>query len=178
VNAPTTVTTTIDEEVRAPHPRQDPEPRGPVRSERVRATEQLVLALVCAAYAVGAAFDWGTDEIALVMGDFGLSAAAGIAAVSCFLYARGRRVRFRSAWLLFGLSSTMACLGNAVWGWYEVVLGRPVPNPSYADLFFLCFAPPAIVGLLVLAKRPVNRAGWICLGLDAWLIGGSLLTLS
>ncbi|MEU5797971.1 EAL domain-containing protein [Streptomyces sp. NPDC047813] len=152
--------------------------RGRVRIARTRASEQLVLALVCAAYAVGAAFDWGTDEIALVMGDFGLSAAAGAAAVSCFLYARGLRVRYRPAWLLFGLSSAMASLGNAVWGWYEVVLGRPVPSPSYADLFFLCFAPPAIVGLLVLASRPVTRAGWICLGLDAWLIGGSLLTLS
>ena len=72
----------------------------------------------------------------------------------------------------------MAAGGNAVWGWYEVVLRRPVPAPSLADLFFLCFAPPAIVGLLVLAKRPVTRAGWVCLVLDAWLIGGSLLTLS
>ena len=112
------------------------------------------------------------------MGDFGLSAAAGTAAVSCFLYARSRRVRFRPAWLLFSLSSAMAALGNLVWGWYEVVLGRPVPSPSLADLFFLCFAPPAIVGLLVLAKRPVTKAGWVCLALDAWLIGGSLLTLS
>ncbi|MEW2619875.1 EAL domain-containing protein [Streptomyces sp. NPDC048106] len=178
MNAPTPVTTTADAEVRAPHPRQDPPARGRVRLVRTRASEQLVLALVCAAYAVGAAFDWGTDELALVMGDFGLSAAAGAASVSCFLYARKSRVRFRPAWLLFGLSSAMAALGNAVWGWYEVVLGRPVPSPSYADLFFLCFAPPAIVGLLVLASRPVTRAGWICLGLDAWLIGGSLLTLS
>ncbi|MFR9788892.1 EAL domain-containing protein [Streptomyces sp. MB22_4] len=178
MNAPTPVTTTADEAVRAPHPHQDPPARGRIRVRRTRASEQLVLALVCAAYAVGAAFDWGTDELALVMGDFGLSAAAGVAAVSCFLYARGTRVRYRPAWLLFGLSSTMAALGNAVWGWYEVVLGRPVPSPSYADLFFLCFAPPAIVGLLVLASRPVTRAGWICLGLDAWLIGGSLLTLS
>ncbi|GLX51835.1 membrane associated phosphodiesterase [Streptomyces hygroscopicus subsp. hygroscopicus] len=177
MNAPTPVTTTA-EAVRAPHPHQDPPARGRIRVRRTRASEQLVLALVCAAYAVGAAFDWGTDELALVMGDFGLSAAAGVAAVSCFLYARGPRVRYRPAWLLFGLSSTMAALGNAVWGWYEVVLGRPVPSPSYADLFFLCFAPPAIVGLLVLASRPVTRAGWICLGLDAWLIGGSLLTLS
>ncbi|GAB2760387.1 EAL domain-containing protein [Streptomyces bullii] len=112
------------------------------------------------------------------MGDFGLSAAAGAAAVSCVLYARNRRTRFRSAWLLFGLSSAMAALGNLVWGWYEVVLGQPVPSPSYADLFFLCFPPPAIVGLLVLAKRPVTKAGWVCLGLDAWLIGGSLLTLA
>ncbi|MFB7247561.1 EAL domain-containing protein [Streptomyces populi] len=139
---------------------------------------QLVLALVCAAYAVGSALGWGSTSLALVMGDFGLSVAAGAAAVSCFLYARSRRSRFRPAWLLFALSSAMASLGNLVWGWYEVVLDRPVPTPSYADLFFLCFAPPAIVGLLVLAKRPVTRAGWVCLGLDAWLIGGSLLTLS
>ncbi|MFC8104050.1 putative bifunctional diguanylate cyclase/phosphodiesterase [Streptomyces sp. NPDC057363] len=139
---------------------------------------QLLLALVCAGYAVGAALGWGSDYVAKIMGDFGLSAAAATAALSCFLYARGRRVRFRPAWLLFALSSAMAALGNLVWGWYEVVLRQPVPSPSYADLFFLCFAPPAIVGLLVLAKRPVTKAGWICLGLDAWLIGGSLLTLA
>ncbi|MET7986674.1 EAL domain-containing protein [Streptomyces sp. NPDC005281] len=139
---------------------------------------QLALALLCAGYAVGSALDWGSASLALVMGDFGLSVAAGTAAVSCFLYARSRRSRFRPAWLLFALSSAMASLGNLVWGWYEVVLDRPVPTPSYADLFFLCFAPPAIVGLLVLAKRPVTKAGWVCLALDAWLIGGSLLTLS
>ncbi|MGX1154445.1 putative bifunctional diguanylate cyclase/phosphodiesterase [Streptomyces albogriseolus] len=139
---------------------------------------QLVLALVCGAYAVGAAFGWGSERLALIMGDFGLSAAAAAAAVSCAVYSRSRRTRYRSAWMLFGLSSAMASLGNLVWGWYEVVLDRDVPSPSYADLFFLCFAPPAIVGLLVLAKRPVTKAGWVCLGLDAWLIGGSLLTLA
>ncbi|MDI3408474.1 putative bifunctional diguanylate cyclase/phosphodiesterase [Streptomyces cavernicola] len=139
---------------------------------------QLLFAGVCAAYAAGSAFGWGSVRLSYVMGDFGLSAAAATAAVSCVLYARSRRSRFRPAWLLFGLSSAMAALGNAVWGWYEVVLQRPVPSPSLADLFFLCFAPPAIVGLLVLAKRPVTRAGWVCLGLDSWLIGGSLLTLA
>lgn len=153
-------------------------PRTPVTGRRPGPALQLVLALVCAGYAAGSAFGWGSDELALIMGDFGLSAAAGTAAVSCFLYARSRRTGFRPAWLLFGLSSAMAALGNLVWGWYEVVLGLPVPSPSYADLFFLCFAPPAIVGLLVLAKRPVTKAGWVCLGLDAWLIGGSLLTLA
>lgn len=139
---------------------------------------QLLLALVCGGYATGAALGWGSPELALIMGDFGLSLAAGIAAVSCFFYARGRDRRFRPAWLLFSLSSAMASGGNAVWGWYEVVLDEPVPSLSLADLFFLCFAPPAIVGLLVLAKRPVTKAGWVCLALDSWLIGGSLLTLS
>ncbi|MFI6104096.1 putative bifunctional diguanylate cyclase/phosphodiesterase [Streptomyces sp. NPDC051310] len=139
---------------------------------------QLALALICAGYAAGAAVGWGSQKAAQIMGDFGLSAAALTASVSCFLYARARGSRFRQAWLLFAFSSAMAAAGNSVWGWYEVVLGRPVPSPSVADLFFLLFAPPAIVGLLVLAKRPVTRAGWVCLGLDSWLIGGSLLTLS
>ncbi|MFE2276268.1 EAL domain-containing protein [Streptomyces sp. NPDC059454] len=163
--------------------RQQPAPAAllsgaPAAGRRPGPVAQLVLALVCAAYAVGAAFGWGSERLALIMGDFGLSAAAGVAAVSCFVYARSPRTRFRPAWVMFGLSSAMASLGNLVWGWYEVVLGLPVPSPSYADLFFLCFAPPAIVGLLVLAKRPVTKAGWVCLALDAWLIGGSLLTLA
>ncbi|THA68194.1 EAL domain-containing protein [Streptomyces sp. A0958] len=139
---------------------------------------QLVLGLVCGGYAVGAATGWGSARFALFMGDFGLSSAALAAAVSCFLFARAADNRFRPAWLLFSLSSLMASGGNAVWGWYEFVRGVPVPSPSLADLFYLCFAPPAIVGLLVLAKRPVTRAGWVCLALDSWLIGGSLLTLS
>ncbi|CAM5519814.1 membrane associated phosphodiesterase [Streptomyces spiroverticillatus] len=139
---------------------------------------QLLLALVCGGYAAGSALGWGSAEVALIMGDFGLAVAAFIAAVSCYFYARTRESRFRPAWLLFSASSLMAAGGNAVWGWYEVVLRRQVPAPSLADFFFLCFGPPAIIGLLVLAKRPVTRAGWVCLALDAWLIAGSLLTLS
>ncbi|MFB8776158.1 putative bifunctional diguanylate cyclase/phosphodiesterase [Streptomyces broussonetiae] len=189
MNSPPTATT-LDATPRAHPPAGAPLPRRPFAPGgpggrtgggiRGGATvvHQLLLALVCAGYAVGSALGWGTEQLALIMGDFGLSAAAATAAVSCLLYARSRRVPFRPAWLLFALSSMMAALGNAVWGWYEVVLDREVPSPSYADLFFLCFAPPAIVGLLVLAKRPVTKAGWGCLALDAWLIGGSLLTLS
>ncbi|GGY80080.1 EAL domain-containing protein [Streptomyces nitrosporeus] len=150
----------------------------PVAGRASGLPSQLLLAGVCAGYAVGAALGWGSAGLALFMGDFGLSFAASLAAVSCFVYSRRSDSRLRPAWLLFSLSSAMAAGGNAVWGWYEVVLDRDVPSPSLADLFFLCFAPPAIVGLLVLAKRPVNRAGWVCLALDSWLIGGSLLTLS
>ncbi|MGW2049191.1 putative bifunctional diguanylate cyclase/phosphodiesterase [Streptomyces sp. NPDC001858] len=179
MSSPTTSTTLLDGKLRTQPstgtPRTVPPAKGGPASNLLH---QLLLALLCAGYAIGSALGWGSDELALIMGDFGLSAAAGTAAVSCFLYARTRRIRFRPAWLLFALSSAMAALGNLVWGWYEVVLGRPVPSPSYADLFFLCFAPPAIVGLLVLAARPMTKAGWVCLALDAWLIAGSLLTLS
>ncbi|MFJ8669275.1 putative bifunctional diguanylate cyclase/phosphodiesterase [Streptomyces sp. NPDC093600] len=161
----------------APH-RPGPVRPGPPPPGRGPALAQIALGLICAGYATGAALGWGSRHMALIMGDFGLSAAALAAAVSCLLYARVRESCFRPAWLLFGFSSAMAAAGNAVWGWYEVVLQREVPSPSVADLFFLLFAPPAIVGLLVLAKKPVTRAGWVCLALDAWLIGGSLLTLS
>ncbi|MEU0234530.1 MULTISPECIES: EAL domain-containing protein [unclassified Streptomyces] len=138
----------------------------------------MALGLLCAGYTTGASLGWGSPETALFMGDFGLSAAALTAAISCYLYARAHRTSARPAWLLFAFSSFMAAAGNAVWGWYEVVLRTEVPAFSVANLFFLLFAPPAIVGLLVLAKKPANRAGWVCLALDTWLIGGSLLTLS
>ncbi|MGW0464392.1 putative bifunctional diguanylate cyclase/phosphodiesterase [Streptomyces sp. NPDC003027] len=169
--------------VSGPPPAPAPHPPGPVRPGppppgRGPVLAQIALGLICGGYATGAALGWGSRQMALIMGDFGLSAAALAAAVSCLLYARVRESRFCPAWLLFGFSSAMAAAGNAVWGWYEVVLQREVPSPSVADLFFLLFAPPAIVGLLVLAKKPVTRAGWVCLALDAWLIGGSLLTLS
>ncbi|MGW1214613.1 putative bifunctional diguanylate cyclase/phosphodiesterase [Streptomyces sp. NPDC002499] len=177
MSSPRPSATTLDGALRAQPSSGTPLPRPPAVGG-LSLVHQLVLALVCAGYAVGSALGWGSEQLALIMGDFGLSAAAGTAAVSLFVHTRSRRIRFRPAWLLFALSSAMAALGNGVWGWYEVVLGRQVPTPSFADLFFLCFAPPAIVGLLVLAKRPVTKAGWVCLGLDAWLIGGSLLTLS
>lgn len=152
--------------------------RDPGRPGAGGVLAQIALGLICAGYTTGASLGWGSPELALFMGDFGLSAAALTAAVSCFLYGRAHRGSARPAWLLFAFSSFMASAGNAVWGWYEVVLRTEVPDSSVADLFFLLFAPPAIVGLLVLAKKPVTRAGWVCLGLDAWLIGGSLLTLS
>ncbi len=141
---------------------------------------QMLLAVLCGGYAVGSAFGWGgSTGLALVMGDFGLSVAALAAAVSCLVYVRRATTdRYRPAWALFAVSSAMVALGNGIWGWYEVVLRGDVPRTSVADFCFLLFAPPAIIGLLVLAKRPVTRAGWVCLGLDAWLIGGSLLTLS
>ncbi|MGW0393079.1 putative bifunctional diguanylate cyclase/phosphodiesterase [Streptomyces sp. NPDC003042] len=139
---------------------------------------QVVLAVVWCGYAVGAALGWGSGRLADIMGDFGLSAAALLAAGSCYQYARTHANRDRLAWVLFALSSLMSACGNAVWGWYEVVVDDPMPSPSPAQFFFLCFAPPAIVGLLVLAKRPITRAGWVCLTLDSWLIAGSLLTLS
>ncbi|MFR9725366.1 diguanylate cyclase domain-containing protein, partial [Streptomyces sp. MS19] len=162
-----------------PRPSPDRRPPRNARSPLLRgAAPRLAFAAVCTGYAAGAVLGWGSTGVALVMGDFGLSAAAFLAAGSCLWFAHGRAGDLRPGWALIGLSSLMIGLGNAVWAWYEVVLRQPVPRTSVADLCYLLFAPLAIVGLLMLAKRPVTRSGWICLALDAWLIGGSLMTLS
>ncbi|NEA74975.1 EAL domain-containing protein [Streptomyces sp. SID13588] len=150
----------------------------PAHTGRAALVPQLLVAVLCGGYATGAAVGWGSAWIADIMGDFGLAAAAAAASVSSFVYARTLTGRQRPTWFLFAGSSAMVALGNGTWGWYEVVLDGTLPKTSIADFFFLLFAPPAIIGLLMLAKRPVTRAGWVCLALDAWLVGGSLLTLA
>ena len=54
------------------------------------------------------------------------------------------RLTHRGGWV-----KNVVAIGNAIWGWYEVVLDRDVPSPGVADWFFLFFAPPAITGLLL-----------------------------
>jgi diguanylate cyclase (GGDEF)-like protein/PAS domain S-box-containing protein len=156
----------------AEEPREDPPPGAASRLPR------LLILLLCLGYLIGSASGWGSPGLADFMGDFGLSGAALTASLSCLGYSCTAAGRHRPAWLCFGLSSLMVAVGNGVWGWYEVVLRVPIPTPSIADYAFLMFAPPAILGLLLLAKRPRNAAGWLCLALDGWLIAGSLLTLS
>ncbi|MFC8716261.1 putative bifunctional diguanylate cyclase/phosphodiesterase [Kitasatospora sp. NPDC057198] len=143
-----------------------------------RRAAAVLLAVLCAGYAAGAAVGWGSSELALVMGDFGLAGAALAAALSCLAHGIAVGGHTRPAWLLFGLSSAMVAFGNGAWGWYEVVLRQPLPPDSFADYAFLLFAPLAITGLLVLAQRPHTPAGWLCLLLDGWLVAGSLFTLS
>ncbi|WP_052441515.1 putative bifunctional diguanylate cyclase/phosphodiesterase [Streptacidiphilus anmyonensis] len=158
---------------------RDAHPPGPLRLSHAAARLPRILAmLVCLLYVAGAAYGWGSPAVADFMGDFGLAGAALTASLSCFGYGVLSGGRHRSAWVCFGLSSLMVAVGNGIWGWYECVLRQSLPSPSIADYVFLFFAPPAILGLLMLSNRPRNAAGWLCLALDAWLIAGSLLTLS
>ncbi|MFE4358821.1 EAL domain-containing protein [Kitasatospora sp. NPDC056800] len=136
------------------------------------------LGALCVAYATGAAAGWGSHQLSVFMGDFGLAAAALAAALSCLVYGCTVGGHARPAWLLFGLSSLMVAFGNGTWGWYELVVRTPLPRDSLAEYAFLLFAPLAITGVLVLAQHPRTAAGWLCLLLDGWLIAGSLFTLS
>ncbi|UGQ14178.1 EAL domain-containing protein [Yinghuangia sp. ASG 101] len=136
-----------------------------------------VAAPLCLVYAVGAVLGWGDHTVSLTMGDFGLALAAATAGVSCLVRAVQLRGSSGLSWAMLGTSACMVAIGNAIWGWYEVVLDSDVPSPGVADWFFLFFAPPAIAGLLLVAQRPKGPAAWSCLVLDGWLIAGSLFTL-
>jgi diguanylate cyclase (GGDEF)-like protein/PAS domain S-box-containing protein len=163
-----------------------PAPPGPpgrprlllARLTRTESVPAGLLVLLCTGYAAGAAVGWGSHGLSLVMGDFGLAAAALAAALSCLVHSVRVGGPARSAWVLFGLSSATVAFGNGAWGWYEIVLHAPLPPDSPADYAFLLFAPLAITGLMVLAQRPRTPAGWLCLLLDGWLVAGSLFTLS
>jgi diguanylate cyclase (GGDEF)-like protein/PAS domain S-box-containing protein len=158
---------------------RDAPARGPLRlSQAAARLPRILVMVVCLLYVAGAAYGWGSPALADFMGDFGLAGAALTGSASCFGYGLLSGGRHRSAWVCFGLSSLMVAVGNGIWGWYECVLGQSLPSPSVADFAFLFFAPPAILGLLMLSNRPRNAAGWLCLALDGWLIAGSLLTLS
>ena len=58
---------------------------------------QMLLVVLCGGYAIGAAFGWGSEQVALFMGDFGLSLAGVLAAASCLRYARAHRPAPNSA---------------------------------------------------------------------------------
>src|SRR5581483_5186538 len=97
---------------------------------RPTAALAVVTVLACG-YTVGSVMHWGSPPnpgegraytLADLMGDFGLSAVAALAAVSCAWRAMLARGRLRVSWFLFAASALVAGLGNGVWGWYEIVL--------------------------------------------------------
>ena len=62
----------------------------------------------------------------------------------------------RRFWALLGASVFVWGAGQAVWSYYEVMLGRQVPSPSLADVGFLSAVPLMVGALLVFPVPPVR----------------------
>ena len=82
------------------------------------------------------------------------------------------------AWSLLGLACLSWGLGQAVWTWYESVLGREVPFPSLADIGYLMFVPLAALALLAFPSVPRRLSSRIRTVLDGMLIASALLFIS
>ena len=111
--------------------------------------------------------------------DLGQLAAAALAAGCCAAAAaRALPGAARWAWGLLAAGTGAWAAGEGVWSYYELVAGRDVPFPSWADAGFLAFPLLTAVGLLVLPLgRDALTSGLRNL-LDGLVNAGSLLILS
>ena len=101
--------------------------------------------------------------------------AAGIAAV---LRSRTTAGPVRRFWLLLGAAALSWGLGQAVWTWYESILGREVPFPSLADVGYLAMPPLAAAALLSLPLAAPTLAGRVRTVLDGLIVAAALLMSS
>ncbi len=132
-------------------------------------------AALATAVATVAFFGWlaaglGGEQTTRVVDDLGLLVASGLAALACGWAAR--RGAGRQWWWLAACTGLWAG-GEAVWSWYELVLGHATPFPSMADVGFLGAVPLALAGLLAFPSVvPLNRVRALC---DGLIVAGSLL---
>jgi diguanylate cyclase (GGDEF)-like protein len=105
--------------------------------------------LLGAAFMVAIRLPGMSDMAILLLSNGGQLAAATAASVGCAVAARRTTGHRRRAWWWLSAGTGCWAAGQAVWSYYEVVLDREVPFPSFADVGFLLFPLVAAVGLVV-----------------------------
>ena len=116
--------------------------------------------------------------VVLMVDNAGQLGSASAGAVACALAAARAAPASRRVWVR--LSAGVGCwaAGQAVWTYYEVVLGQEVPFPSLADVGFLLFPLVTAAGLLCWLRDSGGAAGRARDVMDGAVIAGSLLSLS
>ncbi|MDP9181972.1 MAG: EAL domain-containing protein, partial [Actinomycetota bacterium] len=130
-------------------------------------------ALLVPAWLVGAAAGWGGTSVAAWVSDVSLTLLALWAAVCLGRAARRREAGRRLPFALLSAACGLWALGEGLWSWYELVLGKEVPFPSVADLAYLGAAPVAGCGLLSLSRGLRQGSHRARAALDSWLVAGS-----
>src|SRR5918993_4274079 len=87
-------------------------------------------------------------------------------------------IRQRWAPVLLGLGIISWVFGQALFTFYEWVLGQPPPLPSIADVGYLSVYPFLLLGILLLPARPVPVASRTRLALDGLMIMIAAVTFS
>src|ERR671921_691797 len=87
---------------------------------------------------------------------------------------RGRRW----APVLLGLGILSWVLGQAIFTYYEWVLGQPPPLPSIADVGYLSVYPFLLLGILLLPARPIPVASRTRIALDGLMTMTAAVTFS
>ncbi len=89
----------------------------------------------------------GGHKVVRVVADLSEVAFAATAAASTGWMARTSGGRLRRSWAALAVGCGGWAVGQGVWSWFELVLGKATPFPSIADVGFLLFPVGASVGL-------------------------------
>lgn len=116
-------------------------------------------------------FHWGGEENVSLIGNLAILTPMFLGALMSWRVAAQAKLdqRLCRAWLLIGLGSFFAFLGEATWTYLENVLGVE-PFPSIADIFFLGYYPFVLWGLLTLPVAPQNRRERLVFWLDLLIV--------
>jgi diguanylate cyclase (GGDEF)-like protein/PAS domain S-box-containing protein len=104
--------------------------------------------------------------------------AAWLAGLACLWTARSGDRQLRRAWALLGASAMSWGAGAAVWCWYELVVQRDAPFPSWSDVGYLGAVPLAVAAMLSFPGGLNLTASRARVVLDGLLISLSLVYVS
>jgi diguanylate cyclase (GGDEF)-like protein len=104
--------------------------------------------------------------------------AAALAAAGGVWRAVRTTGRHRTSWVLLATGCAGWAVGEAIWCYYELLVGRETPFPSLADAGFLVFPVFALIGLLIRPSAAFAGQGRTRVGLDAILVSASLFVIS
>jgi len=94
-----------------------------------------------------------------------LTLIVAAAAARCVATARRQRGQERSAWLFISLAYVAYAVAQAIWSTYELLLARPNPIPSTADIGYMIAPPLMMVGIwLYRTSKPTLSAAIVQLG--------------
>jgi hypothetical protein len=102
---------------------------------RARMATGVVIFVSAVLAATSAAAERGLSTAALT--DFAFMLISSVAAVTCFWAARLLSAREREAWTLLGLASAIWFGGQAVWSYFQLVVGDTPALPHWLQTFFV-----------------------------------------
>ncbi|HXH20948.1 MAG TPA: GGDEF domain-containing protein [Dehalococcoidia bacterium] len=109
------------------------------------------------------------EDLAAATLDLVTVATAVVAAWTSFRASRTSRRRVRAGWTLVAAGLLAWTAGDAMWAFYQVVLGDELPFPSGADAAYLAGYPLVFAGVLFLAM-PSRTVAVVRTAIDASLV--------
>ena len=128
-------------------------PRPTSHAGHRRHAPVVVATIALGVFAVWVGLAIGGAWVTRVVDDIATFAAAAVATAGCLRAGLRDQGSTRRFWLLLAGAAAAWTFGEGVWAVYDLVLGGPVPVPSYADIGYLGAIPLAVAALL---SHPVS----------------------